>query len=71
MESIFKTIVITLLWWIFVCLYALFGMWLWNWLMPEVFGLPTINWLQMLVMMILANIIFRGINIKYENNRTI
>ncbi len=34
--------------------------WLWNWLMPELFGLTTITFWQAVVMIILARIIFGG-----------
>jgi hypothetical protein len=33
---------------------------LWNWLMPAVFGLKTITWLQALGLMILGKILFGG-----------
>jgi len=32
---------------------------LWNWLMPELFGLPTITFLQAIGLNILTSIIFR------------
>lgn len=41
----------------------LFGfiiMWLWNWLMPELFDLPHINYWQAVGLFILAKIIFGG-----------
>ncbi len=41
----------------------LFGyiiMWLWNWLMPEIFGLTTITYWQAVGLFILAKIIFGG-----------
>ena len=34
-------------------------MWLWNWLMPELFGLPQITFLQAVGLNILTSIIFR------------
>jgi len=34
-------------------------MWLWNWLMPEIFGLTTINIWQALGIMILSHILFK------------
>lgn len=37
---------------------ALPTMWLWNWLMPEIFGLKTINFLQSWGLMILSSILF-------------
>ena len=41
----------------------LFGyiiMWLWNWLMPDIFGLTTITYWQAVGLFILAKIIFGG-----------
>ncbi len=41
----------------------LFGfvvMWLWNWLMPEIFGLTTITYWQAVGLFILAKFIFGG-----------
>lgn len=48
---------------VFVAL-LLFGAWfvsvLWNFLMPELFGLATINFKQALVLIILCNWLFGG-----------
>lgn len=44
-------------------LFALFGfvvMWLWNWLMPKVFGLPQISYWEGWGLFILAKIFFGG-----------
>jgi hypothetical protein len=35
-------------------------MWLWNWLMPEIFGLPEIEVLQALGLNILGGFLFKG-----------
>lgn len=35
-------------------------MWLWNWLMPSLFGLSTINYWQAVGMFVLAKILFGG-----------
>lgn len=35
-------------------------MWLWNWLMPTLFGLVKINWVQALGLNILSGILFRN-----------
>ena len=35
-----------------------FTMWLWNWLMPAIFGLTTINYWQALGLMALASLLF-------------
>lgn len=57
--SIMGTIVVTL----FVAcaldlLAALPVMWLWNWLMPMLFGLPTITWLQAFGLNLLFSLLF-------------
>lgn len=36
--------------------------WLWNWLMPAIFGLPRITIGQALGIVVLAQILFRGNN---------
>jgi len=33
-------------------------MWLWNWLMPVIFGLPTIGFWQALGLLVLTSILF-------------
>ena len=38
-------------------------MWLWNWLMPEIFGLTTISWLQALGLLALSNLLFKSSSI--------
>lgn len=43
--------------------FVLFGMmvmWLWNWLMPEIFGLPTIGFWQGWGLLALSSILFKG-----------
>ena len=48
----------------FTGLVILFGfiiMWLWNWLMPELFGLPVITYWQGLGICLLSKILFGGI----------
>lgn len=42
------------------------GWLLWNWVMPAVFNLPTITWMQSLGLYLLIQFIFR-ININYNN----
>jgi len=44
-------------------LLALFGfifMWLWNWLMPKIFGLPQIGYWESWGLLVLAKILFGG-----------
>ena len=33
-------------------------MWLWNWLMPVIFGLPTITWIQAAGLTFLIQLVF-------------
>lgn len=40
-------------------------MWLWNWLIPNIFGLTTLTWLQAWGMTFLCGILFKG---KYSVN---
>ena len=35
-------------------------MWLWNWLMPAIFKLPTIGFWQAVGILVLSHILFRG-----------
>jgi len=35
---------------------------LWNWLMPAIFGLKTISWLQALGLSILSGLLFKSSN---------
>ncbi|MFN0730224.1 hypothetical protein [Polaribacter gochangensis] len=49
----------------------LFGfvvMWLWNWLMPEIFGLTTITYWQAVGLFILAKFIFGGFGGSSDNS---
>ncbi len=50
----------------------LFGfvlMWLWNWLMPEIFGLPALSYWQAAGVFILFKILFGGFNSKSSSDR--
>lgn len=44
----------------FVALAGLAVMYLWNWLMPEIFGLSAITWVQSLGLLALSRILFGG-----------
>ncbi len=41
---------------------------LWNWLMPEIFGLKTLNYRQAWGLLILSSILFKGINLGSEKS---
>ena len=51
----------------FALVFGYFVMMLWNWLMPELFGLATINYWQAFGIIILARLIFGGF--KHEGHR--
>jgi hypothetical protein len=40
-------------------LFGLVLMWLWNWLMPEIFGLPVISFWQAWGLVVLSHILFK------------
>jgi hypothetical protein len=44
----------------FLGLFGAVTMWLWNWLMPAIFKLPTIGFWQAVGILILSHILFRG-----------
>lgn len=41
-------------------IFSLPVMWLWNWLMPAIFVLVKITWLQALGLSVLSGFLFRG-----------
>ena len=43
---------------VFAILIGFIVMWLWNWLMPELFGLPTLGYWQAVGLLFLAKIFF-------------
>ena len=45
---------------VIVLLLTLPTMWLWNWLMPVIFGLPEIGFWQAFGLLILSNILFKN-----------
>jgi len=45
---------------VFALIFSLPIMWLWNWLMPAIFGLVKITWLQALGLSVLSEFFFRG-----------
>jgi hypothetical protein len=52
--------------WIIVCMVLLMTLptyWLWNWLMPTIFGLNTITLWQALGLNILCSILFKSTNV--------
>ncbi len=53
----------------FALLTGLIIMWLWNWLMPEIFGLTTINYWQAVGIIILAKFLFGGFRSRRSNKK--
>lgn len=41
-------------------LFGIIVLYLWNWLMPEIFGLPTISYIQAWGLVLLSHILFKG-----------
>lgn len=48
---------------IIACLVALPVMWPWNWLMPAIFGLKTISFLQAFGLLILSGLLFKSTSV--------
>ena len=51
----------------FIALFGLVFQYLWNWLMPDIFGLITITYWQAIGLLILAKILFGGIGGDKDN----
>jgi len=45
---------------VFAAVLGLAVMWLWNWLMPGLFGLPHLTYLQAVGLLVLSHLLFRG-----------
>jgi hypothetical protein len=50
----------------FVVIFTYPTMWLWNWLMPDTFGLPELTFWQTFGLLILARLIIPSTTIKSE-----
>jgi len=44
-------------------------MWLWNWLMPALFGLPEITYLQAVGVFVLCHLLFKGHHGGHDRDR--
>ncbi len=53
----------------FALLFGLAVQYLWNWLMPDLFGLKTITYLQAFAIVILAKILFGGFGMGHGHSR--
>lgn len=54
---------------VFAFLFGFFVMLLWNWLMPELFGLATITFWKAFGIVLLARLIFGGFKHSYPGNK--
>ena len=45
---------------VFALVFSLPVMWLWNWLMPDLFNLPEISWVQAWGLSLLSGFLFKG-----------
>lgn len=45
---------------VFALIFSLPIMWLWNWLMPGLFNLPEITWIQAWGISLLSGFLFKG-----------
>lgn len=67
MEKIIEAILIFILTVVVVGLFAALPvMWLWNWLMPDIFNLIEITFGQALGLVILSSILFKSSNTKIK-----
>lgn len=67
MEKIIAAILIFILTVVIIGLFAaLPTMWLWNWLMPEIFNLIEITFGQALGLVVLSSILFKSSNTKIK-----
>jgi hypothetical protein len=44
-------------------------MWLWNWLMPVLFGVPRVSFLQAVGLLVLCHLLFRGHSMGHHARR--
>lgn len=60
METLLKVLGAIALIVVLAIIFSLPTMWLWNWLMPVLFGLTKITWVQALGINVLSGILFRS-----------
>ncbi len=60
METLLKVFGAIALIVVLAIIFSLPTMWLWNWLMPALFGLTKISWVQALGINVLSGILFRS-----------
>lgn len=62
--AVFSAVIVFL---IYVLIVGTVVMWLWNWLMPMIFGLPELTWMQSLGIYALAQMFFQS-RVTLNNN---
>ena len=60
METLLKVLGAIALIVVLAIIFSLPTMWLWNWLMPALFGITKISWVQALGINVLSGILFRS-----------
>jgi len=55
---------------LFAFVFGTFIMLLWNWLMPMIFSLPEINYLQAVGILVLTRLLFGGISHNHKHDRS-
>lgn len=65
-EAVVGCFVVFVLYVILALILALPVMWLWNWLMPMLFNLPTLTWVEALGLNLLCGFLFKGTNVNYK-----
>lgn len=60
MKTVVKILLVLGTFALLALLMALPVMWLWNWLMPKIFGLITINFWEALGLCLLTSALFKG-----------
>ena len=66
MDNVIRGLKIALLVILAIVAFGFVTMHLWNWLMPEIFGLPIIDWYQAIGLIILSKILFGGFRGKHK-----
>ncbi len=68
-----KAVIVIFFVFVGIGLLFLFGavvMWLWNWLMPEIFGLPELSYWQSWGLLILSSILFKNIDFGSDDRKS-
>ena len=60
LTSILAALLGLAVWFVLALVLSLPVMWLWNWLMPDLFNLPEISWIQAWGISLLSGFLFKG-----------